>query len=77
MHFIKLGENFGGDPCHRVLEKKISTESDAREFVRHLMHEMNLANKEGRELVAELWTDFHEPNLMRPAATAGLSKGHG
>ncbi len=60
MHLIKMSENFGGDACHRIHEQKVACEADIRELVAHLYCEMQKANREGREILVELWTDLRE-----------------
>lgn len=63
MHLIKLSDKGGGDPMHRTYEQQISTMADIRVLVAHLQCELQKANREGRELFVELWSDYKEPPL--------------
>ena len=46
---------------HRTYEQQIQTLADIRVLVAHLQCELQKANREGRELFVELWSDFQKP----------------
>lgn len=59
-HLIKLSDKGGGDALHRTYQQPVSTLADIREFVAHLNVEVQKANREGRELFVELWSDYYQ-----------------
>lgn len=65
IHLIKLSEKAGGDPLHRIYDQQIQTLSDIRVLVSHLQIELLKANREGRELHVELWTEHRETTLLK------------
>lgn len=74
-HLIKLSERGNGDALHRTYQQPISTLADIRELVAHLQIEVQKANREGRELFVELWTDYPEPKrttLLPSGPSSGM-----
>ena len=59
MNFTKLSRTEKGRHCvlRRVYEQWIASEQDIREVCTHLVCEMIKANREGRELIIEFWTE--------------------
>jgi hypothetical protein len=46
----------------RIFELQLQTEADLREAFAHLRCELLKANREGRDLVLELWSDLRRTN---------------
>lgn len=58
-HLIKLSKT-GGSPVHRIYEQKVATQGEIRELTANLQALVNGANRDGRELVVEIWTEYRE-----------------
>lgn len=79
-HLIKLSKT-GGRPVHRIYEQQVTTQADIRELNGNLQALVNGANREGRELVIEIWTDYrgesvHETNAQRQFQGSPIAVGH-
>lgn len=59
-HIMLTGER-GGEPLNRLYEQRIATEADLREAFAHLRCELLKANREGREVFIELWSEQGKP----------------
>lgn len=54
---IPLSEKYGGETLERTYEQKLEDEADLRVAIAYLRAELQKANREGRELHIELWTN--------------------